>query len=117
MALLQGQTITLIDLVQIGVDGFNAPVFQEVPVAVDNILVCPASTESVAEVSAADALELWGKRAVYELLIPKGDTHIWEDREVEFFGHRWKTFGFVLQWPEHMTPGPWDKKVKVERYG
>ena len=117
MALLQGQTITLIDLVQIGVDDFNAPVFQEVPVAVDNILICPVSTDSVAGESAAEVLELWGKRAVYDLLIPKGDNHIWEDREVEFFGHRWKTFGFVLQWPEHLTPGAWCKKVKVERCG
>lgn len=112
MALLQGQTITLIDRIQNGVDAFNAPVFMENPVPVDNILICPASTEAIAE-----DLELWGKRAVYELLIPKGDTHSWEDREVEFFGHRWKTFGFVLQWPEHMTPGAWCKKVKVERYG
>ena len=112
MALLQGQTVSLIDFVQSGVDAFNAPVFRENPVAVDNVLICPASTEAIAE-----GLELWGKRAVYELLIPKGDTHNWENREVEFLGHRWKTFGFVLQWPEHLTPGFWNKKVKVERYG
>lgn len=112
MALLQGLTITLIDRVQSGVDGFNAPVFHDNPVAVDNVLVCPASTEAITA-----GLELWGKRAVYELLIPKGDNHNWENREVEFYGARWKTFGYVLQWPEHLTPGSWCKKVKVERYG
>ena len=116
MALLQGQTVTLIDLVQSGVDAFNAPVFQENPVAVDNVLICPTSTEAIAGEAIAGSLELWGKRVVNELLIPKGDTHSWEDREVEFLGHRWKTFGFVLQWPEHLTPGSWNKKVKVERY-
>lgn len=111
MVLLRGQTITLFDRVQTGTDGFNAPVYDEVPVSVDNVLVCPASTEAIVE-----GMDLWGKRAAYELLIPKGDAHQWEDREVSFFGTRWRTFGFVLQWPEGITPGAWDRKVKVERY-
>ena len=112
MALLRGQTVVLIDHVQEGVDAFNAPIFQESPVDVANVLVCPASTEAV-----TDGLELWGKRAVYELLIPKEDNNNWEDREVEFFGKRWRTFGLVLQWPDHLTPGQWNRKVKVERHG
>ena len=58
-----------------------------------------------------------GKRIAYDLLIPKDDDHQWENREVEFFGHRWRTVGFVLQWPRHLTPGLWDRKVRVERYG
>ena len=111
MALLKGQTIVLIDRVQTGVDGYNAPVYQETPREVANVMVCPASTEAVTE-----GLELWGKRAVYELLIPKDDANDWEDREVEFFGKRWRTFGLVLQWPDHLTPGQWNRKVKVERY-
>ena len=112
MALLQGQTITLFDRIQTDTDALNAPVYQEVPVSVDNVLVCPASTEAVAE-----GLQLWGKHAIYELLIPKDDAHHWEEREVSFFGKRWKTFGFVLQWPDNLTPGDWDRKIKVERYG
>lgn len=112
MALIHGQTIKLFNRVQTGVDAFNAPVYEEVPEDVDNILVCPASTEAV-----QDNLQLYGKHAVYELLIPKGDTHQWEDRVVSFFGKRWRTFGDVLQWLEPLTPGLWNRKVRVEWYG
>lgn len=38
------------------------------------------------------------KRAEYELCIPKGDTHIWENRTVEFFGKKWRTFGIPQEW-------------------
>ena len=112
MVLLTGQTILLFDRIQAGQDAFNAPIYQESPVEVGNILVCPASTEAV-----TDGLQLYGKHAVYELHIPKTDTHSWENRVVEFYGQRWRTFGKVLQWMEHLTPGDWNRKVKVERYG
>lgn len=112
MALLRGQTITLYNREQTGTDAFNAPVFRETAENVKNILICPASTEAI-----TDGLQLYGKHAVYELLIPKGDAHVWEDREVSFYGQRWRTFGAVLQWMEHLTPGQWNRKVKVERYG
>ena len=112
MALLRGQTITLINRKQTGTDAFNAPVYEETSEDVANILICPASTEAV-----ADGLQLYGKHAVYELLIPKDDAHQWEDREVIFFGQRWRTFGAMLQWMEQLTPGAWNRKIKVERYG
>ena len=112
MALLRGQTITLINRKQTGTDAFNAPVYEETAENVENILICPASTEAV-----TDGLQLYGKHAVYELLIPKDDAHQWEDREVIFFGQRWRTFGAMLQWMEQLTPGAWNRKIKVERYG
>ena len=112
MALLRGQTITLINREQTGTDAFNAPVYEETPEDVANILICPASTEAV-----TDGLQLYGQHAVYELLIPKDDAHQWEDREVIFFGQRWRTFGAMLQWMEQLTPGAWNRKIKVERYG
>ena len=112
MALLQGQTIILYDRIQTGLDAFNAPVYEETSEDVPNILVCPTSTEDV-----TGNLQLHGSHAVYELLIPKDDTHQWEDREVFFYGKRWKTFGAVQEWPEPLTPGPWNRRVKVEWYG
>lgn len=36
---------------------------------------------------------------------------------MEFFGRKWRTFGGVIQGIEDMLPLPWNKKVKVERYG
>lgn len=112
MALLRGQTVTLINREQTGTDAFNTPVYKETAEDAENILICPASTEAV-----TDGLQLYGKHAVYELLIPKDDAHQWEDREVIFFGQRWRTFGAMLQWMEQLTPGAWNRKIKVERYG
>lgn len=112
MAHLKGIPVTLYDRVQIGADEYNAPVYRETPVVVKDVLVCPVRSEDI-----ITDLQIYGKRAVYELCIPKEDLHEWEDRTVEFFGHKWKTFGIPQQWIEENVPGPWNKKVKVERYG
>ena len=112
MALLTGIPILLYDKIQTGTDAFNAPIYTETAVEVKNVLVCPVSTEDI-----VTAQQLYGRRAEYELCIPKEDTHDWENRTVEFYGKKWRTFGIVLEWMEHLTPGPWNRKVKVERYG
>lgn len=112
MALLTGITIKLYTRTQTGTDAFNAPVYEETPVEVKNVLVCPVSTEDV-----ISAQQLYGKRAVYELCIPKGDTNNWENRTVEFYGQKWRTFGIPLEWIEALVPGTWNRKVKVERNG
>lgn len=112
MAHLNGIPVTLYERVQTDTDEFNAPIYTEKAVLVQNVLPCPVSTQDIVE-----GLQLYGKRAEYELCIPKGDSHCWEDRTVEFFGQKWRTFGIVLEWLEDLTPGPWNRKVKVERYG
>lgn len=112
MALLKGKTIILYDPVQTGIDAFKAPIFKETPVDVENVLICPASTEAI-----TDGIQVYGKHAVYELCIPKEDTHNWENRTVEFFGCKWRTFGIPLEWIQENIPLPWNRKVKVERYG
>ena len=75
MAAIQGITVILYDRVKTGTDAFNAPVYAESPTEVKNVLVCPVSTEDI-----ITDFQLYGKRAEYELCIPKGDTHIWENR-------------------------------------
>lgn len=112
MAMLKGIKILLYEKEQTGVDGFNRPVYTENPVEVENVLVAPASAEDV-----TDRTNLSGKKAVYTLAIPKGDTHEWEDRTVEFFGHKWKTSGPVQEGIEDLIPMGWNKKVMAERYG
>ena len=106
-----GITVTLYQQTQTGVDGFNRPVYEEVPVNVENVLVISASATEV-----LDTLNLTGKRAVYNLGIPKGDTHDWTDAVVEFFGRRWKTISFPQEGIEENVPTMWHKKVQVERY-
>lgn len=112
MALLKGIPVILYDKVQTGADAFNTPVFEEIPVVVENVLVCPVSTDGIVGDNQPE-----GKHAVYELCIPKKNTNVWEDRVVEFYGQKWHTFGFPLEWEEKLVPGQWNRKVKVERYG
>lgn len=95
-----------------GIDGFNRPVYTYSKEQVDNVLVSPSSTDDI-----VTSQDLYGKKAVYTLAIPKGDTHTWEDCEVEFFGKTWKTFGFPIEGIEAGIPLDWNKKVMVEAYG
>ena len=48
--------------------------------------------------------------------LPKGDSHVWEDTEVEFFGKKFKTFGSTIEGIEANIPTPWHKKVRVAKY-
>ena len=112
MAKIKGITVTLINKVEIGKDPFGSPIYEDAEVTVDNVLVSPTSSDDI-----VNQLNLTGKKAIYTLAIPKGDTNVWEDKEVRFFGERWRVFGFVTQGIEELIPLDWNKKVMVERYG
>lgn len=107
--LIHGITVSLINLTQSGTDAFGAPVYTEASVSVDNVLVSPSSEEEI-----LDTVNLYGKRAVYTLCIPKGDSHDWENTFVEFFGERWRTIGKPLEYIDDLVPLSWNKKVRVE---
>lgn len=111
MGKIKGIPVVLLQKEEIGKDPFNAPVYRTKRVTVDNVLVAPMGTDDV-----INQLNLTGKKAVYTLGLPKGDQHIWEDQEVEFFGQKWRTFGHVIEGIETMIPLDWNKKVMVERY-
>ena len=108
---MRGVTITLYNKVQTGVDAFNRPVYEDVATTVDNVLIGEPTTEDI-----INELNLTGKHLAYTLAIPKGDTHEWNDRKVEFFGEVFHTYGKPTQGIEHLIPLSWNKKVKVERY-
>ena len=112
MAAIQGMTVILYDRVQVGTDDFHAPIYSETPVTVENVLVCPVNTQDI-----ITDFQLYGKRAEYELCIPKGDAHTWEDKVVEFFGEKWHTFGIPQERMEPQAPLQRHNRVKVERYG
>ena len=67
---MKGITVTLYEKTIIGYDRIGTPIVEETPVQVSNVLVAPTSSEDVVE-----ELNLYGKRSVYTLAIPKGDTH------------------------------------------
>lgn len=109
--MIHGITVKLYERCQTGVDGFHAPVYEETPVEVSNVLVGEPSGEDV-----VNDLQFYGKRIAYTLGIPKGDSHNWDDVTVEFFGQKFRTYGGVTQGIEDLIPLLWNKKVKVERY-
>lgn len=111
MGKIHGIQITLIDKQVVSVDPFGTPVVKDVEILVDNVLVSPTTTDDV-----TNQLSLTGKKAVYTLALPKGDMHDWENKEVIFFGQKWRTVGFATEGIESMIPLEWNKKVMVERY-
>ena len=112
--LLKGIPVNLYLTTTTGRDAFNRPIETETVVTVDNVLVSPLS-QSGEEI--LNELSMSGKKARYQLAIPKGDNHDWEDKKVEFFGATWKTIGFSTIGIEDLLPLDWNRKVVVERYG
>lgn len=110
--MIKGLAITLYVNNKVGVDGFNRPIYEEIPEIVENVLVSPSTSDDI-----ATSQDLFGKKAVYTLAIPKGDVHDWVDKKVEFFGMKWRTFGYPLEGIEENLPLSWNKKVMVEVYG
>ena len=110
--MIRGITVTLYEKEETGRDDFGAPVFKETPVQVGNVLV--GEPDAAAVVS---ELQLNGRRLAYVLALPKGDAHDWHNVTVEFWGQKFRAYGDVTEGIEALLPLPWNKKVKVERYG
>lgn len=109
--MIKGITVTLITRTQDGTDPMGAPIYKTSTTSVDNVLVSPTSSDDV-----VNQLSLTGRKAVYTLAIPKGDTNVWENQIVEFFGEQWRVFGIPTQGIDELIPLSWNKKVMVERY-
>lgn len=91
-------------------------VYETTPVEVENVLVGEPTTDDIATSTA-----LFSKTLICMLGIPKGDTHDWKDKRVDWtdaYGitHRLKTFGFPITGIEENIPGPWHMKVRCEAY-
>lgn len=108
---IKGIPVKLSVRTQKGIDGFKRPIYETSQEVVENVLVGEPSAEDV-----VNEINLSGKRIAYVLAIPKGDTHIWENTEVEFWGMTFKTVGIPTQGIDDNIPLKWNKKVKVERY-
>ena len=109
MALIKGITVTLVDKVQTGTDEFNHTIYEDKEVDIENVLISPLSDTEI-----LDTLNLTGKKAVYQLAIPKTDNHNWEGKKVRFFGEEWRVIGKPTRGIESMIPLEWNMKVKVE---
>lgn len=111
MSMIKGIDIILHVKASSGTDGFNRPVYTETSVTIKDVLVTPAgSSDSVTDVNMS------GKTAAYDLHIPKGDSHVWENTTVEFFGKRWRTVGYPQKYIGRLLPLAWDRVIRVERH-
>ena len=108
---MKGITVTLYTKTKTGADPVGSPIYKETAVDVDNVLVSPTSSEDM-----VTEMNLYGKHSVYTLAIPKGDTHDWKNKKVEFFGQTFRTFDDPVKGIDHLIPLGWNTKVKVERY-
>lgn len=109
---LHGMTVILYNKTETGRDAFDVPIYTETAEQVSNVLVGQPTSQEI-----LDTLNLTGKKAVYTLGIPKGDTHTWTDRKIEFFGQTFRAIAMPVQGIEDLVPLDWNKKIMVERYG
>lgn len=108
--MIKGITVRLYSNVSAGTDPFDDPVTTETYEDIPDVLVYPASADAI-----VSDLQLYGKRSVYEVCIPKGDAHNWEDKVVGFFGKRFRVFTPEIEYINANVPLRWNKKVRVER--
>ena len=109
MSMIKGSKIILIKQEQTSVDEFNAPIYTEHEIEVENVLIQPLTSSEI-----INELNLNGKKATYCLCIPKTDSNSWKDSKVVFFGKTWKTYGDVIEYQQ--CPTDWNRKVYVEHY-
>ena len=109
---MKGITVTLYERTQTGTDELNNPTYTETATSIDNVLVAPVSSTELTEI-----YNLTGRKAVYQLAIPKGDAHGWTaGHRVDFFGQSWRIIAMPEEGIEQLIPLSWNKKVKVEIY-
>lgn len=109
---MKGITVTLYKKTLTGTDELNHPIYSEAPVSVDNVLVAPVNSTEVLE-----TYNLTGRKAVYQLAIPKWDLNSWTaGSKVSFFGADWRIIEIAEEGIESLIPLAWNKKVRVERY-
>lgn len=108
--MIKAITVRLFSPVTQSLDGFGEPVTTETFEDVPGVLVYPTTGDAI-----VTDLQIYGKRSIYELCIPKGDSHQWEDKNVEFFGKRFHVFTPEIEYIDENVPLRWNKKVRVER--
>lgn len=116
MGKIKGDTVILYEETQTGTLPTGEPIVETTPVAVENVLVGEPTTDDI-----TSSTQLYGKVIRYMLGIPKGDTHDWKDKRVDWTDangetHRLKTFGFPITGIEANIPMSWHKKVRCEAY-
>lgn len=107
MILIKGIDVILHVKTKSGEDGFGHPLYSYNDKVVSNVLVGSPTPEEV-----ASTINLVGKRIVFILAIPKGNTDNWENAKVSFFGRTFETYGAITEGIESLVPTPWHKQIR-----
>lgn len=117
MAGIRGTAVTLYVETITGYDSLGEPIIETTPEQVENVLIGEPSTDEI-----TSSVSLYGKKISYMLGIPKGDTHDWVNKKVDWtdpYGntHTCTTFGVPITGIEaNLPPLPWHMKVRCEAY-
>ena len=111
MSIIKGISVDLYECTITGRDAFNAPIYTPTKTTVNNVLVFPVEDAEI-----VNSIQLHGVKVVYEICIPKGDTHTWEGCRVDFFGESFVVIGDGKEYIDANVPLDWNKKFKVARY-
>lgn len=110
---IHGIPVTLYETTATGTNALNETVYATQATTVYNVVVAPASEQEI-----LDTLNITGRKAVYTLHIPKGDTHDWCNARVDFVlngvTRRCRTIGEPIEYIDDMVPLSWNKKVRCE---
>jgi hypothetical protein len=107
--MIKGIPVRLINQIPAGENPLGEPVTVPEWAVVENVLPGQPTMEQI-----VTDQQLFGKRTVYLLCIPKGDAHHWEDAEVLFFGRKFRTFGPCIEYVEANCPTPWNRQIRCE---
>ena len=91
-------------------DALGNPVYKTADTTVTNVLVAPSTVDDL-----IDKSRLEGVKELYTLGIPKGNTNVWLENTVTFFGKTWHCYA-EKEGIEANIPLAWNKTVYVEYY-
>jgi hypothetical protein len=112
IALIKGETVTVLIRTKTGTDDFNADVCTEAPVDVANVLVSPAYPRSVDYIAASNRPE--NTKVVFSLHFPKTFNDALDGLEIVVRGERCRVVGSPRPYTTDNVPGDWWLPVEVE---
>lgn len=108
--MIAGTTVTVLIPTAASVDEFNNEALEWGRLEVQNVLVAPADTADVVDSNRPD-----GNRARLILHFPKAFSASLRNCRVEVLGKVWEVEGDPQPFMPDLTPGVWNRPVKVVR--
>lgn len=112
--MLKGETIILYEFSGITLNELNEEIpVTETPTEVENVLWNTSSVDDI-----TDSENMYGKVSKVTICIPKGDTHVWENRKIFIpsLNRFFRVYSQGLIGIESLIPLDWNAKYYCEYY-